>query len=157
KHFFLRLEKTGGYTNIELLRKGEQMPDEWYRQKWQVPKKSGAYLRTLSDSETEAVFLFNLGNVYRLRRMTAKAIRRYRKVTDLFEEFAEAHANLGLVYQTVADYRQAELAYQKAAELYPNLPGLVDNLAALKLKLSEKSSAPAQHTQQEYKTQQPDQ
>ena len=136
-HFFLRLEKTGAYTNIELLRKGERMPDDWYRQKWPVPKKSAAYLRILSDSETLAVFLFNLGNAYRQRRLNAKAIRYYRQVNKLFNDFAEAHANLGLVYQTQADYRQAELAYKKAAKLYPDLPGLVDNQAALRIKLSE--------------------
>jgi regulator of sirC expression with transglutaminase-like and TPR domain len=155
-HFFLRLEKAGAYTNIELLRKGQQMPDDWYRQKWHVPKKGSAYLRFLSDTETLAVFLFNLGNAYRQRRLNAKAIGHYRKVNALFEDFAEAHANLGLVYQTQADYQQAKLAYQNAAELYPDLPGLVDNQAALKQKLSEKSSAPAPHTQQEQKTQQPD-
>ena len=45
RHFFLRYKQ----RNIELLRKGEAMSDQWYQKTWQVPEKSTAYLRPLAD------------------------------------------------------------------------------------------------------------
>ena len=131
-HFFLRLQQKSSRANIELLRKGERMPDEWYREKWPFDGKPEAYLRTLSDQETLAVFHFNLGNAHRKAQHLADAIRNYQRAISLFDTFAEAHASLGLSHQLRDDKRAAEKAYLRAKELQPGLPGLGRNLAVLR-------------------------
>ena len=54
-----------------------------------------------------------------------------------FPDFAEAHANLGLVFQLQKDYPGAKQAYQTAKALQPDLPGLAGNLDALKTDMGE--------------------
>ena len=131
-HFFLRLQQKSSRVNIELLRKGERMPDEWYKEKWPFEGKPEAYLRTLSDQETLAVFHFNLGNARREALHLDYAIRSYQQATSLFGTFAEAHASLGLSHQVRGDKQAAEKAYLRARELQPGLPGLEHNLARLR-------------------------
>jgi len=137
-HFFLRFQQKSSRANIELLRKGERMPDEWYRAKWPFEGQPEAYLRTLSDQETLAVFHFNLGNAHRkARHLDAAqhldyAIRNYQQAISLLDTFAEAHASLGLSHQLRDDKQAAEKAYQRAKELQPGLPGLERNLAVLR-------------------------
>jgi regulator of sirC expression with transglutaminase-like and TPR domain len=128
RHFFLRYQK----RNIELLRKGEAMPDEWYQKTWQVPKGAGAYMRPLTKQELLAVFRFNLGNARRMKGEYPEAEEIYRQVIAALPDFAEAHANLGLVLQLQKKFTPAEEAYLKAQSLQPQLPGLRQNLEALR-------------------------
>jgi regulator of sirC expression with transglutaminase-like and TPR domain len=128
RHFFLRYQK----RNIELLRKGEAMPDEWYQKTWQVPEGAGAYMRSLTERELLAVFRFNLGNARRMKGEYQKAEEIYRQVIAALPDFAEAHANLGLVLQLQKKFKPAEEAYLKAQSLQPQLPGLRQNLDALR-------------------------
>jgi regulator of sirC expression with transglutaminase-like and TPR domain len=131
KHFFLRLKAKTKHLNIELLRKGEAMPEDWYREKWPFAGEPDAYLRTLTDEETLAVFHFNLGNALREAGNVAGAIRHYQEAVKLFDTFAEAHASLGLAWQIRKDTQRARQAYLRAKELHPDLPGLEKNLQVL--------------------------
>ncbi|HUU00976.1 MAG TPA: transglutaminase family protein [Myxococcota bacterium] len=131
-HFFLRLGAGQGHVNIELLRRGERMPDDWYRKKWKVPQKAKAFMRALTESETLAVVRFNLGNEYRTRGKYEQALLQYRQAVSDFPDFAEAYADMGLTYQLRRDYILAQKAYQRAAQLQPTLPGLEKNLAELR-------------------------
>jgi regulator of sirC expression with transglutaminase-like and TPR domain len=133
RHFFLRYEQ----RNIELLRKGEAMPDQWYQKTWQVPAGATAYMRPLTEKELLAVFWFNLGNAYRMKGEYQRAEKTYERVIGAFPDFAEAHANLGLVFQLQKDYPGAKQAYQTAKALQPDLPGLAGNLDALKTDMGE--------------------
>jgi regulator of sirC expression with transglutaminase-like and TPR domain len=128
RHLFLRHKQ----RNIELLRKGSAMPDEWYKRTWQVPDGAPAYLRMLTGRELMAVFEFNLGNYWRIMGEYQKAEQIYRQVIAAFPDFAEAHANLGLVLQLQKKFKPAEEAYLKAQVLQPDLPGLKQNLEALR-------------------------
>jgi regulator of sirC expression with transglutaminase-like and TPR domain len=128
RHFFLR----HGRRNIELLRKGEAMPDEWYQKTWPVPEKATAYMRPLGGKELLAVFSFNLANAYRMEGDYHRACRIYEGVIESFPDFAEAHANLGLVLQLQKDYDNAMHSYLQAKALQPDLPGLAGNIQALK-------------------------
>jgi regulator of sirC expression with transglutaminase-like and TPR domain len=129
RHFFLRWQD----SNIELLRKGEEMPDDWYRKTWQVPEGAGAYMRPLTENELLAVFRFNLGNARRIKGDYPEAEKIYRRVIADFPDFAEAHANLGLVLQLQKRFKPAEEAYLKAKSLQPALPGLTQNIEALRI------------------------
>jgi regulator of sirC expression with transglutaminase-like and TPR domain len=128
RHFFLRHQE----RNIELLRKGEAMPDDWYRKTWQVPEGASAYMRPLTEEELLAVFRFNLANARRMKGEYQKAEEIYRQVLAAFPDFAEAHANLGLVLQLQKKFKSAEAAYLKAQFLQPGLPGLKQNMDALR-------------------------
>lgn len=128
-HFFVR---AGGH-NLELLRKAEPMPDAWYRARYRVPPGVDAYLRPLTVRETLAVFRFNLANAARARGSPDQAAALYRRAVRDFAGFPEAQASLGLVLQLAGDLQGAERAYLRAAALWPDLPGLRRNLAALYL------------------------
>jgi len=63
-HLFVRV----GGRNVELLRRGEQMPDQWYREKYEIPEKDApAYLRPLAPAELLGLYDYNIGNDLRLQ------------------------------------------------------------------------------------------
>jgi regulator of sirC expression with transglutaminase-like and TPR domain len=133
RHFFLRHRR----RNIEVLRQGEAMPDEWYQKTWRVPPKATAYMRPLKPKELLAVYWFNLGNAFRMRGDYLRAYKVYERVIDSFADFAEAHANLGLVLHLQKEYQGAMQAYLRARSLQPELPGLAGNIEALKTDMGE--------------------
>ncbi len=130
-HIFLRLDADDGYTNIELLRQGEAMWDDWYRKKWMVPKHATSYMRGLSDREFLAVLRFNLGNEYRTQGDLVHALKKYTRAAQDFPDLAEAHASMGLVYQMQGFFHKAHDSYNKARKLQADLPGLEKNMAEL--------------------------
>lgn len=130
-HLFLRRTGVSGHTNIELLRRGENMPDRWYLERYRVPASAPAYLRALSVGELMAVYRYNLANELHRRQRTERAAELYQQVIAEFPDFAEAHGNLGLLYQLAGNRAAAAAAYRAAVRANPALPGLAHNLAAL--------------------------
>jgi regulator of sirC expression with transglutaminase-like and TPR domain len=128
-HFFVR----HGERNIELLRRGEAMPESWYRARYGLPEGAvpRAYLRALSRREALAVVAFNLGNDHRTHGRLEQAAAAYASAARDFPDFAEAHASLGLVRQLQGDRGGARRAYLAARAAYPALPGLAHNLELL--------------------------
>jgi len=102
-HLFIRVDTPGGHVNVELLRKGEAMPDAWYPERFGVPRGVAAYLRPLGGAETLAVLRFNLGNEQRKRQRLQRARAMYQDATAAFPDFAEAQANLGLTHQLLGE------------------------------------------------------
>jgi protein O-GlcNAc transferase len=88
-------------------------------------------MRPLAEKELLAVFRFNLGNARRMTGEYPEAEEIYWQVVAVFPEFAEAHANLGLVLQLQKKFKPAEESYLRAQSLQPDLPGLKQNLEAL--------------------------
>jgi tetratricopeptide (TPR) repeat protein len=128
-HFFVR---TRGPVprNVELLRRGEAMPDDWYRSKYGPwPAGASAYLRPLTVSEVAAVHWFNLGNTLRSSRDLRRAALAYGRAVAEFPGFAEAEASLGAVRQLEGALDEAEAAYAGAERARTDLPGLAQNLA----------------------------
>jgi regulator of sirC expression with transglutaminase-like and TPR domain len=134
-HFFVRApDGRGGARNVELLRRGEQMPAAWYRERYGLPVAgplAPAYLRELDAREVLAVLRFNLGNERRVRGDPAQAAALYGRAAADFPDFAEAHASVGLSAQLLGDRAAAAAAYARAHRVYPGLPGLEQNMAAL--------------------------
>jgi len=128
RHFFLRHKG----RNIELLRQGESMPDEWYKKTWQVPEGVSAYMRPLTEPELLAVFRFNLANARRMQGEYPQAEELYSQVIAAFPDFAEAYANLGLVFQLQKRFEPAMDAYLQAQSLQRGLPGLEQNIETLR-------------------------
>jgi tetratricopeptide (TPR) repeat protein len=131
-HFFVRTRGRAP-RNIELLRRGEAMPDDWYRAKYGPwPSGAGAYLRPLTVPEIAGVHWFNAGNHLRAARDLRGAALAYRRAVAEFPGFAEAEASLGAVRQLEGALDEAEAAYEGAARARTDLPGLAQNLALLK-------------------------
>lgn len=132
-HFFVR-ELGPGAHNVELLRRGETMPDAWYVGKYGpwAPSAS-AYLRPLEIPEVIAVHWFNIGNLHRIAGDLPGAAAAYRQAVEDFPTFAEAAASLGAVLQLRGDLQGAILSYDAAARARPDLPGLAHNLSVLEL------------------------
>lgn len=134
-HFFVRVRasSTTRARNVELLRRGEAMPDSWYQAKYGPwPKEATAYFRALSPGEVLAVHWFNLGNQRRSDGDLEGAAAAYDRATDELPAFAEAWASLGAVRQSTGDLVGAARAYRAAARAHPDLPGLAQNLFILR-------------------------
>ena len=128
-HFFVRVNE----RNVELLRRGEQMPDAWYRERYEVPEKDApAYLRRLAPAEVMAVYDYNVGNDLRVQGRFVEAAVAYRRAISGFPDLAEAHASLGLVRHLTGALKEAEQAYLAAQAVNPHLPGLEKNLSVLR-------------------------
>lgn len=138
-HFFVRASGPGPERrNIELLRRGEAMPDDWYRNKygpWPEPSAertpggaaNSAYFRPLSTAELVGVHWYNAGNHHRRTGDVAAAERAYERAIAAFPTLAEAHASLGSLRQLRGALGDAEAAYREAARLRADLPGLEHN------------------------------
>ncbi len=133
-HFFVRAPDRTPPRNVELLRRGEAMPDSWYQAKY-GPWPTGAaspYFRALTAPEVASVFWFNAGNHLRAARDLRGAAAAYARAAAELPGFAEAEASLGAVRQLQGALDAAEAAYAAAARDRPGLPGLDQNLALLR-------------------------
>ncbi|HEY5284236.1 MAG TPA: transglutaminase family protein, partial [Polyangia bacterium] len=102
-HFFARTRGSGAH-NIELLRRGEAMPEAWYRAKYGPwPERGSAYGRPVSLEELVGIHWFNRGNEARHAGHLATAERAYARAALEFPAFAEAHASLGAIRQSCGD------------------------------------------------------
>jgi tetratricopeptide (TPR) repeat protein len=132
-HFFVRTRETPP-RNVELLRRGEVMPDSWYRGKygpWPDTAGDGAtpasYFRPVTISELVGVHWYNAGNHHRRVGDLAAAERDDERAVAAFPTLAEAHASLGSLRQLRGALAEADAAYREAARLRPDLPGLDRN------------------------------
>jgi len=130
-HFFVRTRGPGGH-NVELLRRGEAMPDEWYRKKYRPwPENRSAYFRPVTVSELGSIHWYNRGNDLRAAGDLGAAEQAFARAAQEFPGFAEAHASLGAAQQRRGAIAEAEASYRAAARAWPDLPGLAHNLELL--------------------------
>lgn len=133
-HFFVSHEAPGPACNVELLRRGELMPDAWYSARFPLKQsQSKSYGRPLRSEEVVGVAAFNIGNERRREGRLEAAESAYRDAIAAFPSFAEAHAGLGSIQQLLGQDRSAASSYARALELDATLPGVDKNLALLKL------------------------
>jgi len=118
-HFFART-RGPGHHNVELLRRGEAMPDDWYGKKYGPwPEAGSAYFRPVTVPELVAIHWYNRGNDLRAAGDLAAAEPAYDRAAREFADFAEAAAS-----------------YQQAARAWPELPGLAGNVELLQRQLA---------------------
>jgi regulator of sirC expression with transglutaminase-like and TPR domain len=130
-HFHVRAAEAGTPRNFELLRRGEVMPEDWYRTKYPANASASAYGRALTDGEVRGVVAFNVGNERRRQNRLEPSRRAYERALELFPGLAEAHASLGAVLHLLGDLASAERAYANARRIDPELHGLAHNLDLL--------------------------
>ncbi|HVR63783.1 MAG TPA: transglutaminase family protein [Polyangia bacterium] len=134
-HFFVRVDDqqapgaNGGWRNVELLRRGEQMKDDWYRARWPVAGAgSPASARSLSLDEVRGVIEYDVGQQWMRLDRLLEARRAYEAAAAHFPGFAEAQASLGRTRHLLGALDGAASAYAAARLAYPDLPGLSDNI-----------------------------
>lgn len=133
-HFYVRLEDGEAHANIELLRRGEVMPDDWYEHRFPASSGAGAaYGRPLTPEESIGVIEYNVGNQRRREHRIDAARAAYTHATRHFPEFAEAHASLGAALHLLGRIEEARASYDTARRLAPQLPNLDRNLSLLEL------------------------
>jgi regulator of sirC expression with transglutaminase-like and TPR domain len=135
-HFFVRTRGPASH-NVELLRRGEAMPDDWYHEKYGPwPEPDSAYARPVSLSELVAIHWYNRGNDLLRTGDLEGAGRAFARAVRGFPDFAQAHANLGTVQHLRGDLAAAAASYHAAARLWPDLPGLAGNWERLQQDLA---------------------
>jgi tetratricopeptide (TPR) repeat protein len=136
-HFYVRLLEAGKHANVELLRRGELMPDSWYDGRFPVPGTGAkGYGRPLLPDETVGVIEYNVGNQRRREHRIEDARRAYERAVRHFPDFAEAHASLGTALHLLGRLDEAAASYRTAKRVNPHLPRVDDNLSLLELELS---------------------
>jgi regulator of sirC expression with transglutaminase-like and TPR domain len=140
-HFFVRITEQGVRHNLELLRRGEELSDAWYAERWPIPGGAAReYARELSSSEVRGVVEFDVGNQRRREGRLLEAQHAFDLARQHFPDFAEAHASAGAIAQLLGQLERARSAYQAAEQANPNLPGVEHNLELLD---AERKAAPS--------------
>ncbi|HYQ27818.1 MAG TPA: transglutaminase family protein [Polyangiaceae bacterium] len=131
-HFYARVREANGTRNVELLRAGEAMPNDWYERRFPVPGGfARQYARPLTGAEVLGVVHYDVGNERRRQRRWPEAQAAYLRATRAFPDFSEAHASLGAVQQLLGDLPAATASYRRARDANPYLPGVAENLSLL--------------------------
>jgi regulator of sirC expression with transglutaminase-like and TPR domain len=132
-HFFVQVEDRGVRHNVELLRRGEEMPDSWYGERFPVPGPGAPeYGKPLTPKEVLAVVEYDVGNERRKAGRLSEARRAYALAGRLFPEFAEAHASLGATLHLLGGLDGALQSYRAARQQNPDLPGVEHNIELLR-------------------------
>ena len=95
-HFFVRLHDRDRVRNVELLRSGEEMPDDWYRERFPfLHRVRTSTLARSSPGEVLAIVAYDVGNERRRQGRLADARRAYELAVTRFSEFARSAGQLG--------------------------------------------------------------
>jgi regulator of sirC expression with transglutaminase-like and TPR domain len=132
-HAFVRVTRGEAVENVELLRRGEAMPDSWYLKKYRPAPTNPTYMKALSDDQAIAAFRFNLTSAFYDAGQFDRALVEYLRVLEILPGFAQAHAACGLVLQRLVRPSQALEQYQAALRDDPNISAVRQNLRTLSL------------------------
>jgi hypothetical protein len=137
-HFFVRIDEPDGQHNLELLRRGEAMPDAWYGRRFPIPGGAArAYARPLTPTEVVGVVEYDVGAARRRQGHLIEARRAYDRARRHFPDFAEAHASLAAVAHLLGSLDEARAGYEAARHANPHLAGVDHNLELLESELTQ--------------------
>lgn len=140
-HLYVRVPGPSGHVNVELLRRGEAMPDAWYEERFPIlGGKAPAYGRPLSSDELLGVVAYNVGNDRQASGRLREARDAFERATLAFPDLAEAHASLGRTLHLLGELGAADAAYAAARRVHPALPGLERNVALLRSERGARSA-----------------
>jgi tetratricopeptide (TPR) repeat protein len=124
-HFYVEIGEGDRWRRVELLRRGEELPDDWYRARYGTPGHA------VSAREVLGIVAYDVGNERRRQGRLADARRAFERAVADFPSFAEAQASLGAALQLEGALDAAAAAYARARALDPALPGLARNIELL--------------------------
>ncbi len=144
-HIFPRLCESAKCLNIEMLKTGENMPDEYYVKNLFIPKKAteaGIYLKSIRDpSDLAASIYVGLGFVANGAKQPELAELFYKKAVEKNPNSAEAHSNLAAALMQAGDSDQGVKEMETAYRLNPYSYFVAVNLGVLKHKAGKKEEA----------------
>jgi tetratricopeptide (TPR) repeat protein len=141
-HFYVQVWEGERWRNVELLRRGEEMPDNWYRERYGAAGIDVAG-RPLSPAEVVGVVAYDVGNERRRQGRLADARQAYARAVREFPTLAEAHASLGATLHLLGQLDEAAAAYASAQRLNSTLPGLDRNVELLNAERARRLSGPS--------------
>jgi tetratricopeptide (TPR) repeat protein len=132
-------------VNIETLKKGLIIEDDFYKTNLTIPKsalESGIYLKSLSDpKELSASLYLGLGYITAQAKQTAVAELFYKKAIAKSPTFADAYSNLASIQAELGDSKEIETLLKKAIALNPTHYATLLNLGVLQFKKGDLSEA----------------
>jgi regulator of sirC expression with transglutaminase-like and TPR domain len=134
-HFYVRQQSPGAPRNVELLRRGEAMSDDWYPRRFPRPSAASYYASPLTSEQVLGVVEYDIGNERRRQQRYVEAEAAYARAARLFPSFAEAHASLGTMQHLLGELPSAAASYRIARQLNSELPGLDANISMLEAEL----------------------
>lgn len=141
EHFFVRFDDGERRINIEPIKRGKRLSDEWYRERYELSEDSRFDLASLSRKQVRGALCYNVGNYFRAEGASSQAADWYEQATADVPSLAEAWGNLGIVYETMDRPRKALAALKKARSLDPELSNISRNLGALYVRLNKHERA----------------
>lgn len=128
-HFFVRYDDGYVRFNIETTAKGGSFSDDYYIQKFNVPKNNTIYMTNLDKRQTLGCFFNNLGNVYGNINNVDQAIASLQWAVYINPSLAESRINLGNNYLLKNRVDDAITEYQAALKTSPDNAKAHSNLA----------------------------
>jgi tetratricopeptide (TPR) repeat protein len=119
-HFFVRYDDGQVRFNIETTAKGGNAPDDYYIQKFNVPKNNTIYMTNLNKRQTLGCFFNNLGNVYNDVNNIDQAMASLQWAVYINPSLAESRINLGNTYLRKDRVDDAIAEYQAATKINPD-------------------------------------
>ena len=140
-HFFVRYDDGTQRRNIEFLKGGQCMSDDWSREKFLKPAGSNSDLHSLKNNEVIAVLKFTIANIYLQNKDVQKAIPLFQSALDSMPTFAEAWGNLAIAQDAAGMTSDALGSLYKVRKLNPELKNIDRNIGTLYLKQKQYDSA----------------
>lgn len=142
EHMFVRYDKGESQRcNIETLRKGECMSNEWYRKTWNIIDTVTYPLENCTSEKVMAVVEYNIGTIWLSRKQFNKAADWFNRALKKKPVFPEAAGNLALALDGQGKPEKALELLSDLRMKYPKLKNINKNMAALLLRCKQYAGA----------------
>jgi tetratricopeptide (TPR) repeat protein len=118
-HAFVRYEDNVKRINIETTNKGETARDDFYIDKFKIPRGSQFYLKSLGKKQMIGVFLYNAGIAYYSKGFHDQAISDYNKALEINPRYALPYYNMALSCNKAGRVKEAIQAYRRFIQYAP--------------------------------------
>jgi regulator of sirC expression with transglutaminase-like and TPR domain len=133
-HFFVRFDDGELRRNFEPLRHGENMPEQWYREKWPTKDTVRYSLRNCTKKEVNGIVNYVIGNSMLARDKPLDAIHFYKRVQEKYPQLIEAKGNSAIAYDKSGQTDKAIAVLSEMVKKYPTMNGIHGRYASLLLK-----------------------
>jgi regulator of sirC expression with transglutaminase-like and TPR domain len=140
-HFFVRYDDGELRRNFEPLRHGENMSEQWYREKWPTRDTVRYSLRNCTRKEVIGVVNYVIGNSLLAKDKPRNALQFYSRVQEKYPQLIEANGNAAIAYDKLGQTDKAIAVLSEMAKKYPTMNGIHGRYASLLLKKGQYADA----------------
>jgi tetratricopeptide (TPR) repeat protein len=145
-HFFVRYDDSKARFNIETTNGGASATDDYYIQKFNVPKNNTIYMSNLNKRQSLGCFFNNLGNIYKDIGNVDQAMASMQWAVYINPSLAESRINLGNIYMKKDRVDDAIAEYQQALKITPDDSKAHNNLGNAFMRRQSFNDAVAEYT-----------